>query len=569
MSDLVCSDRGDGPPLACAPQVPTRGPRLPIVPLGLVGALLAFCVFEPVRGSVGLARSFWIAGAGLGLWTLILWARFRSTGRTFQIEPLAPLKSHYIQASVQTCIYTYWGWYWGAVYSQVPLILAQFVFLYAFDGLLSWSRGRSWRLSCGPLPIILSTNVFLWFKEDWFIFQFLLVAVGALGKEFIKWERNGRRTHVFNPSSFTLALFALILLLTGTSEITWVGRIADTFAKPPQIYLVIFALGLVVQFFFSTTLMTCSAVVMLCLLNWIYKSSTGTYFFVFTNIPAPVFLGLHLLVTDPATSPRTSSGKVLFGALYGLGVFLCFGVLSAVGAPTVYDKLLPVPLLNLCVRWIDRVAERGWLGAFDRWGASLQPRRLNLLSMSGWAALFLVLLSGGYVQGQQEGSTFEFWQQACLQGKPGASRGLLAVLKGSAADGNAAAMNELGMVYLEGKHAEQNREEAIRCFAKASKMGSLAGSANVATLFLQSPAAPSSPVVEGALDQLEQACSSDADAAIYYLVGQAYESGRGRPLDPERAIAFYNQGCEHGSKESCRSIVRLLTGRTPVSSPPK
>jgi TPR repeat protein len=167
------------------------------------------------------------------------------------------------------------------------------------------------------------------------------------------------------------------------------------------------------------------------------------------------------------------------------------------------------------------------------------------------------------VQGQQEGSTFEFWKQACLQGKPGASRGLLAVLKGSAADGNSAAMNELGMVYLEGKHADQNREEAIRCFAKASKMGSLAGSANVVTLFLQAPNAPSSPIVDGALDQLEQACRSDADAAVYYLVGQAYESGRGRPLDPQRAITFYNQGCEHGSNESCRSIVRLLTGQTP------
>src|SRR5688572_2913569 len=564
MSSAVCSDRGDGPSLDSTPRPPPAWQRLPIVPLGLVGALLAFCLFEPVRSNERLAWSFWIAGAGLGLWTLILWARLRSAGRSLRIEPLAPLKSHYIQASVQTCIYVYWGWYWGAVYSQVPLILSQLVFLYAFDGLLSWSRGRSWKLGCGPLPIILSTNVFLWFKEDWFLFQFLLVAVGALGKEFIKWQRNGRVTHVFNPSSFTLALFALVLIATDTSDATYVGRIADTFAQPPQIYVVIFVLGLVVQFFFSTTLMTCSAVAMLCLLNWIYKSSTGTYFFVFTNIPAPVFLGLHLLVTDPATSPRTSSGKVIFGALYGLGAFVCYGLLTAIGAPTVYDKLLPVPILNLSVRWIDRVAQWGWLGAFDRWGAALQPRRLNLLSMGGWAAFLMGLVSAGYVQGQQEGSSFQFWQQACLEGRPGATRGLLAVLKSNAAEGDGAAMNELGMVYLEGQFVEQDYESALKYFARSCKMGNLAGAANVATLYLRSPGASPSTVVDMAFDQLEAACSAGAEGAVLFLVGSAYESGRGRPRDPQRALAFYNQGCERGSSDSCSSVVRLLTGRTPV-----
>ena len=34
-----------------------------------------------------------------------------------------------------------------------------------------------------------------------------------------------------------------------------------------------------------------------------------------------MFLGLHLLVTDPSTSPRTPLGRIVFGVLYGLGVF--------------------------------------------------------------------------------------------------------------------------------------------------------------------------------------------------------------------------------------------------------
>lgn len=562
MSSCVGTEGCAVAPTEAAPPPAPRWQRLPVVPLALIAVLCAFTFFEPVQSSPGLTRSFWGACGVLGLWCVLLWAPMSRRGRAFRIEPLKPLKSHYIQATVQSCIYAYWGWYWGAVYSQVPLILAQLVFLYAFDGLLSWSRGRNWKLGCGPLPIILSTNVFLWFKEDWFVFQFALVAVGALGKEFIKWTRDGRRTHIFNPSSFTLAVFSLVLIVTQTSDVTWAGRIADTFAKPAQIYALIFVLGLVVQFFFSTTLMTCSAVAALCVLNWIYKSNTGTYFFVFTNIPAPVFLGLHLLVTDPATSPRTNAGKVLFGLLYGLGVFACYGILTAVGAPTVYDKLLPVPLLNLSVRWIDRVASWSFLGALERWGASLQPGRVNQIAMTGWSALFVVLLSAGYVQGQQEGATVQFWQQACEEGRTGAQRGLLAVLKSSATDGNAAAMNELGMLYLEGKYVERDFEDAVRYFARASKMGSLAGSANVVGMFLKSETAESSPVVVGALDQIEEACRGGADGPLYYLLGRAYETGRARPLDPARALALYRKGCTLRNEDACRAMGRIASAPT-------
>lgn len=567
MKPVACFDSGaEGGTTGPQPDAP-RWQRAPLVPLLLSALLLLFTRFAAVGDDPELRVTFFGAAGALALWSCGLWIRFRRAGRIFRIEPLAPLKSHYVQATVQSCIYAYWGWYWGEVYSQVPLILAQLVFLYAFDGLLSWTRGRSWRLGCGPLPIILSTNVFLWFKDDWFVFQFLLVAVGALGKEFIRWERDGKSVHIFNPSAFTLALFSLVLLATNTSEATWVGRIADTFSQPPQIYTLIFVLGLVVQFFFSTTLMTCAAVATLCLLNWAYKSSTGTYFFVFTNIPAPVFLGLHLLVTDPATSPRSHGGKLVFGALYGVGVFVSYGLLTTLGAPTVYDKLLPVPLLNLSVRWIDRVSAQGWLGTFERWGARLRPRQLNLLWMGGWASLFVALLGSGYVQGQQEGATFEFWRQACDEGKPGAARGLLALLKSRAAGGDSAAMNELGMLHLEGKLAEKDPQKALRFFGRACKLGSLAGSANVVSLYLQTDDAESGPIVQQALAQIERACASgDADGALLFLLGRAYETGRSRPLDPARALELFLEGCRRNSPDACRGAVRV--SGFPLEDPP-
>jgi hypothetical protein len=110
---------------------------------------------------------------------------------------------------MHTSIYVYWGWYWREVYHYAPLIVAQIVFVYVLDMLVCWSRRDKWILGFGPFPIVLSTNLFLWFKDDWFFLQFLLVSTGVLCKEFITWKRDGRRTHIFNPSAIALAIFSI------------------------------------------------------------------------------------------------------------------------------------------------------------------------------------------------------------------------------------------------------------------------------------------------------------------------------------------------------------------------
>jgi hypothetical protein len=124
-------------------------------------------------------------------------------------------------------------------------------------------------------------------------------------KELIRWEKEGRRTHVFNPSSFALGMFSLGLLLTGTSDITWGPDIATTQFYPPHIYLMLFLVALPGQFLFGVTSMTMSAVVVTYLFGLAYFAVTGVYFFFDSYIPIAVFLGMHLLFNDPSTSPRT------------------------------------------------------------------------------------------------------------------------------------------------------------------------------------------------------------------------------------------------------------------------
>ena len=57
-----------------------------------------------------------------------------------------------------------------------------------------------------PLGILLQTVVLpaYVFLGLWFLLQFVMLAVAALGKEFLRWQRDGRSTHIFNPSAFGL-----------------------------------------------------------------------------------------------------------------------------------------------------------------------------------------------------------------------------------------------------------------------------------------------------------------------------------------------------------------------------
>src|SRR5678809_1738423 len=121
----------------------------------------------------------------------------------------------------------------------------------------------------------------------------------------------------FNPSSFPLAVVSLVLLVAGATDLTWGREIANTQFYPPHMYLMLFLIGLPGQYFFGVTLMTMSAVVTTYVFGLLYYAATGIYFFYDSYVPIAVFLGMHLLFTDPSTSPRTELGRIIFGALYG------------------------------------------------------------------------------------------------------------------------------------------------------------------------------------------------------------------------------------------------------------
>lgn len=413
------------------------------------------------------------------VWSAVLFGvLWRGQKVTFEVA-LRP--QHYLQACLQGALILYWGFYWREVYHAAPLIVAQLLFAYGFDSLLSWTHRRTFALGFGPFPIVFSLMLFFWFKDPWFYWQFVMVAVGLVAKEFLRWQRDGRNTHIFNPSSFPLAVVSVGLLLFDATDVTWGFLVAQTEFYPPHMYLAIFLVALPGQYLFGVAPMTMAAVATVFGFSAIYYAATGSYYFVDAHVPIAVFLGMHLLFTDPATSPRTLLGRLVYGALYGVTTVFLYDLLLSANTPGFYDKLLQMPFLNLSVKLLDRLAALPSLKAIDPsvWARAWLPRRRHLAYMSVWSTAFVAMSASGYLGDQHPGQWTPFWEQACAADRRDACLNLYFLHDGYCEEGSAWACNEIGILLVE---RYDNRAWAAAAFARACRQQFAAACDNAAAL---------------------------------------------------------------------------------------
>jgi hypothetical protein len=508
---------------------PSRAVALPLLP---TAGLAAFALYSPVARNPRLLWSFLGVSAILFVWNLALLASAVRTHRALALDVVLRAQ-HYVQACAHISIFLYWGWYWRPVYEFTYLIVAQLLFAYAFDILLSWSRRDTYTLGFGPFPIIFSTNLFLWFREDWFYLQFVMIAVGFAAKEFIRWSKDGRQTHIFNPSSFTLTIFSFCLLAAGASDVTRGQEIATTQFFPPHMYLFLFLVALPGQVLFGVTTMTMTAVVTTYVFGLVYYGATGTYYFFDSYIPIAVFLGMHLLFTDPSTAPRSELGRMIFGALYGLSTIALYELLGTAGLPTFYDKLLQVPFLNLSIRWIDRMVRSGPLQRFDpaAIGGALSQRRRRLAYISVWAIVFFMMSAAQGVGDRHRGQWIPFWQEACRQDRDAAC-GYLAQLHAIACRAGAGwSCNELGMLQAD---REMDLSAALVSMQRGCELGFQPACANASKVTSRGPWTTAAPPFE--------------ELPILLRGSKA-------PISDRRAGSLYARACDQGWPGTCHHRV--------------
>jgi hypothetical protein len=246
-------------------------------------------------------------------------------------------KAHVIQACVHSSIFLYWSLYWPGVRAQLPMIAFMLVMAYAADAAFSYTKAGSWRIGLSPLPVVFSTNLFVWL--DWHGAG--LAMVGALAcKTFV--QRDGR--HIFNPSVAGLTLCAIATVVA--PGLVHFGGLFHTLNIAPDMSEWVFLVSLIPLTMFRLLPVSIGGI-----LGLLYITHTPG------ALRPTLLLMLTLLCTDPATTPKSSLGRFLFGVLVGVSYPLYSHALRSLGQPDDFAKILSVPLANFLTPSFDRVAQ--------------------------------------------------------------------------------------------------------------------------------------------------------------------------------------------------------------------
>jgi len=225
---------------------------------------------------------------------------------------------------------------------------------------------------------------------------------------------------------------------------------------------------------------------------------------------------------------------MLFGVLYGSGVFALYWILGSAGAPTFYDKLLCVPLLNLSVRGIDALIHRvktspAWSGVRADWVFT----RPNPAHMAVWIVLFGSMSALGRTDGTHPGDRLPFWVEACDEGRRNACNRLLQLEATYCSDASAWACNELGVAYTEGRITAADSELSSGYFSRACELRFQAACLNL----------------------LDPGSVTRSEPRVLDLRLLIRAGGRNLMDQPEGEI--YERACGHGWDFACERVVPL------------
>jgi hypothetical protein len=295
----------------------------------------------------------------------------------------------FIQLSIQLILLLYMSLYVPLTRAALFEIVFLVMFAFAVDFAASIYRYGNWQANFGPIPVVFSANLFVWFLGSHSYLAFLAVAVGVSSKHLV--QRGGR--HVFNPSAIGVCVASIpCLLIPGRfGEVDLAHRLN----APPNMLELTLLLALISMVRVPVVLTTLGA---FFTANYLLSPFQGGMY-----VPAvmwtPIFLGITLLITDPATTPKKPLGQLVFGALFIVAFSVLATGLRSMHIPEFWAKMLPIPIANLLSPSIDRAVTsvEARLGKVWAWAfASLQPR-WNLVHVGVW--IFIAVssfLSGGY-----------------------------------------------------------------------------------------------------------------------------------------------------------------------------
>ena len=257
-----------------------------------------------------------------------------------RVEPRLSL-THLLPVALQGVLYLYWGLYCDEPRNFLFTLAWQVPVAYGLDAAFSLWRHRTWRLSFGPIPALMSAGLFVQYAAADSMWTLALI-IAAM------WARGLPPGLRVNPSAFGLCAVGLADLLTGEGGR---GDVANLLVVPPNLAELVLIVGLVAQIRLRIVLVSAGAFAAVLGCNMLFQAN-------FSPLFAPILLAIVLFVTDPATAPRHPLAQLVSGALYGTLMTIFALWMTSAGYADIYSKVLPVPIVNWAAPWLDRWAQR-------------------------------------------------------------------------------------------------------------------------------------------------------------------------------------------------------------------
>ena len=303
------------------------------------------------------------------------------------------VRAVFFQFFAQLAIYLYWGKFNPVVLERIPLIIHQISFGYLFQFVLCMFYEKKYTVSFSTSAAIMSANLFIWFAPKVYFFHYVVIVATLLGKMFLVRVVNGVERHIFNPSGLVSFLLATAISIYSFNddfnffEYIYGPQIGAYWLWLPHFDIVVLIASCLTLWTPNLYLIPISCYTLLLGANFATRFFSGKYLLDALG-KGSVFLGVTLLITDPATSPKTKVGQILFGMSYAVSLALAFTILISFRWNLYYKKVFFICLINLLTPYFDQIGE--WVES-KQWVKDLISTKFSRFKLLVFYVLFFAV----------------------------------------------------------------------------------------------------------------------------------------------------------------------------------
>ena len=178
-------------------------------------------------------------------------------------------------------------------------------------------------------------------------------------KTFITRNVNGEERHIFNPSGFVSNIAAVAISLLAFDYIqdnVYASQMGANFLWLPNFDTFVFFASCVSLWAPNMYLIPIACILTMTFFEFFSHHYLGMSFT--TETPrGSILLGITLLITDPATAPRSKTGQFMYGIGYAFSIFISFIVIAYFSLQMYFVKVFFLIPLNLMSYHIDLLGE--------------------------------------------------------------------------------------------------------------------------------------------------------------------------------------------------------------------